>query len=79
MFLETSSEKKRKISRGNGITIPLLTLAHTVYTLLPLMPKHRVTTWNLSMRRADAGPFPNDLTKPSLENDLLGTFLSFMF
>lgn len=68
-------KKKKKISRGNGITIALLTLAHWVYTLLPLRPKQRVTTWNLSMCRADVEPLLNDLTKPSLGNDLLWAFL----
>lgn len=76
MFLEASREiKKKKISCGNGITLALLTLAHWVYTLLPLMPKQRVTTWNLSMCRADVEPLLNDLTKRSLGNDLLCTFL----
>lgn len=70
---------KKKISRGNWINIPLLTLAHTVYTLLPLEPKHRVTTWNLSMCWMDVEAFLNDLTKPSLENDLLSTFLFYVW
>lgn len=74
MFQEISREKKKKISRGNGITIALLTLAHWVYTLLPLMPKQRVATWNLSMCQADVEPLLNDLTKRSLGNDLLCTF-----
>lgn len=68
-------EGKEKISRGRGITIALLTLAHSVYTLLPLMPKHRVATWNLSMCRPDVEPLLNDLTKPRLGSDPLCTFL----
>lgn len=73
----TPVEKNRKLAMEIELPHPSRHL-RTLYTLLPLMPKHRGMTWNLSMCLTDVGSFLSDLTKPSLATDVLSTVFSFM-
>lgn len=64
----TPVEKNRKLAVEIELPHPSRH-SRTLYTLLPLMPKHRGMTWNLSMCLTDVGSFLSDLTKPSAASD----------
>lgn len=73
----TPVEKNRKLAMEIKLPHPSRH-SHTLYTLLPLMPKHGGMTWNLSMCLTDVGSFLSDLTKSCVASDVPSTVFSFM-
>lgn len=55
-------EKNRKLAMEIELPHPSRHL-RTLYTLLPLKPKHQGVTWNLSMCLTDVGSLLSDLPK----------------
>lgn len=72
----TPMEKNRKLAMEIELPHPSRH-SRTLHTLVPLMPKRRGMTWNLSMCLTDVGSFLSDSTKPSVASDMLSPVFSF--